>query len=230
MEKVDHRGDSTHVLLSALKNRKKQANISSNADVPYFSMEDVRCVLRERENEQREHENRVKIQRKQKLIEKVLVENKNTVVSTVGVADILGFDPLRRAESPKVENNLVNAKYKKYYVKLLQLRELLDNGANAIPEGIEFAWTMLRNEGDGKKEIQDAIDRIVNNTYGICEITGEKIAKERLEAVPFTRYSVAGQRIHEQQMAIKKGKQTGALFTDESEDVFARTYDEQEEE
>jgi|SRR5690625_211414 len=41
--------------------------------------------------------------------------------------------------------------------------------------------------------INAALDRIENKTYGICEHTGQVIEKERLEAVPWTRYSKEAQ-------------------------------------
>lgn len=40
------------------------------------------------------------------------------------------------------------------------------------------------------KEIDAALERIKNKTYGICEDTGKKIQRERLEAIPYTRLSV----------------------------------------
>ena len=39
-----------------------------------------------------------------------------------------------------------------------------------------------------------AIKRIHAGTYGVCEIKQEPIAKERLLAVPFTRYSAEAQK------------------------------------
>ena len=42
-------------------------------------------------------------------------------------------------------------------------------------------------------KIKDALERIENGTYGICEITGEPIEVERLSAIPWARYSYAGQ-------------------------------------
>lgn len=39
-------------------------------------------------------------------------------------------------------------------------------------------------------EINDALERIENGTYGICQSTGKPISKGRLEAVPHTRYSI----------------------------------------
>ncbi|MGM0545438.1 MAG: TraR/DksA family transcriptional regulator [Bacteroidota bacterium] len=38
--------------------------------------------------------------------------------------------------------------------------------------------------------INEALERIENKTYGICQATGKPIAKGRLEAVPHTRYSI----------------------------------------
>ena len=35
-----------------------------------------------------------------------------------------------------------------------------------------------------------ALERIANRTYGICKVTGNAIAKERLEAVPHTEISI----------------------------------------
>jgi DnaK suppressor protein len=36
------------------------------------------------------------------------------------------------------------------------------------------------------KAIDDALERIQNGTYGICEVCGKEIEEERLEAVPWT--------------------------------------------
>jgi len=37
------------------------------------------------------------------------------------------------------------------------------------------------------KQIDDAIERIEDQTYGVCESCGLEIAEERLKAMPFTR-------------------------------------------
>ncbi|MDR1366918.1 MAG: TraR/DksA C4-type zinc finger protein [Puniceicoccales bacterium] len=228
MNKVGEVNDnSTHILLNALKSRKKKGNRTLETDIPYFSMDDVRQVLLTRENEQREQENRIKIHNKQKLIEKVLYENKNAVVSAAGIADILGFDPTRRASST-IEREKVPAQYEQYYGKLLQLQEALDKNLGVIPPEIEFAWGLLKKEMDPGREVHDAVDRIRKGTYGICEITGEKIADERLNAVPFTRYSLQGQQMLERQITLKKVRQTHTLFGDETEDVFGEGYEEEE--
>jgi len=54
----------------------------------------------------------------------------------------------------------------------------------------------LLRERSRKKvdEIDAALQRIENETYGVCEDTGKKIQKQRLEAIPYTRYSVEARK------------------------------------
>lgn len=40
------------------------------------------------------------------------------------------------------------------------------------------------------KNLEDALIRIKNGTYGICSVTGKLISKERLKAVPHTTQSI----------------------------------------
>ena len=58
----------------------------------------------------------------------------------------------------------------------------------------DFALSLVSSEQEALYEIDEALRRIHEGTYGICEITGKPISRERLRAVPFTRYSVEGQR------------------------------------
>ncbi len=47
---------------------------------------------------------------------------------------------------------------------------------------------LLENEDQLLGEINDALDRIEQGTFGRCEICGQEIPRERLEAVPYARY------------------------------------------
>ena len=44
------------------------------------------------------------------------------------------------------------------------------------------------------KEIDAALERITNGTYGVCELTGKPIRAERLEELPWARYSIEAAR------------------------------------
>lgn len=47
------------------------------------------------------------------------------------------------------------------------------------------------------KEIDDALDRIQKGTYGLCEMTGKPISRDRLDELPWTRYSIEAARMRE---------------------------------
>lgn len=55
----------------------------------------------------------------------------------------------------------------------------------------DLALSMLEKEKDALHEVEMALERIANGTYGICEMSGEKIPQERLEVLPFARLTMA---------------------------------------
>lgn len=57
----------------------------------------------------------------------------------------------------------------------------------------EFALNLASSDQDLLYEIDEALVRIENQTYGMCEMTGQPIEKERLKVIPQTRYCVAAQ-------------------------------------
>ena len=50
--------------------------------------------------------------------------------------------------------------------------------------------SMLHNLENEMDEVQAALDRLEEGTYGRCEICSRAIGDERLEALPATRYCV----------------------------------------
>jgi len=62
----------------------------------------------------------------------------------------------------------------------------------------EFALELMDSERKLLKEIDDALERIKNKSYGICEATDKPIAMARLEAKPWARYCVEHARMLEQ--------------------------------
>ena len=63
-----------------------------------------------------------------------------------------------------------------------------DAGSDAYDR--DFALSMLSKEQGSLYEIDEALKRIEDGKYGICEICEKPIKHDRLEALPFTRYTV----------------------------------------
>jgi len=63
----------------------------------------------------------------------------------------------------------------------------------------EFSMGLAERQQKYLEQIDDALGRIADRTYGICRVTGEPIPRERLEEVPVAKYSVKGKEIVERQ-------------------------------
>ncbi len=63
-----------------------------------------------------------------------------------------------------------------------------DAGSDAYDR--DFALSLLSQEQDALYEIEEALKRLENGTYGVCEMSGKTIAHARLEALPFARLTV----------------------------------------
>jgi RNA polymerase-binding transcription factor DksA len=144
-------------------------------------------------------------------------------VKAASLADILGFNPKKAKSIEAVLEVEVPEKFKRYYKLLLDLRQHLTAGIELHSEETlkrsskddsgdlssygqhqadsgtdtfdrDFALSLVSSEQEALGEIEAAIKRIKDGTYGVCEITQEPIAKDRLLAVPFTRYSASAQK------------------------------------
>jgi RNA polymerase-binding transcription factor DksA len=144
-------------------------------------------------------------------------------IKAASLADILGFNPKRGKKPQLAADKDVPEKYRRYYKLLLDLRMHLTEGIERHSEETlkrsakddagdlssygqhmadagtdtfdrDFALSMVASEQEALSEIDAAIKRINDGTYGICEITQKPIAKERLLVVPFTRYTAEAQK------------------------------------
>lgn len=68
----------------------------------------------------------------------------------------------------------------------------------------EFSLNLLDSERKILHEITEALQRIEENIYGICEVTGRGISKARLEARPWARYCIEYAKLIEKDI-IKPG-------------------------
>lgn len=77
----------------------------------------------------------------------------------------------------------------------------------------EFALGLMDSERKIVREIYEALKRIEQGTYGICEGTGESIPKVRLKGIPWTRYCLKFAEMLEKGLVIEPEHP----YTDESE-------------
>ena len=164
--------------------------------------------------------------------------------AAASLADILGFNPAAKKPSTELEQDDIPKKWQKYYKLLIELRNHVrdeldlhtvdtlkhssreesgnqsggygNHQADAATDSFDrdFALSLVSAEQDALNEVEEAIQRIKRGTYGTCEVTGEPIAAERLEAVPFARFSVEGQAEYEKNKRRKIVRDTGGIFGD----------------
>lgn len=61
----------------------------------------------------------------------------------------------------------------------------------------EFNLGLMENQRQVLREIDEALERIANGTYGICLGTGKPITKARLRAKPWAKYCIEYARLRE---------------------------------
>ena len=79
------------------------------------------------------------------------------------------------------------------------LSNLPGHNADRDTEGLEAEIAVGNNGRDLLDQVEGALLRVQEGTYGICEDCGEPIAPERLEVLPFTPCCVQCSRQREQQ-------------------------------
>lgn len=81
-------------------------------------------------------------------------------------------------------------------------QHMADAGTDAYDR--DLALSMLSSEQNSLYEIEQALNRIRDGSYGTCELTGKRIARERLEAIPWTRFSAEAERQLERSGAVER--------------------------
>lgn len=120
----------------------------------------------------------------------------------------------------------------KYYQNLLELHERLRNQMSGLAKESQaemenyslhmgdsgtdnfdrdFALSLLSSDQDAIYEIEEALKRIEKNTYGVCELTNKPIPRARLDAIPWTRFTVEAQAQLEKEGALRSRNRLGSL-------------------
>ncbi|HEX9047721.1 MAG TPA: TraR/DksA C4-type zinc finger protein [Verrucomicrobiae bacterium] len=147
---------------------------------------------------------------------------------------ILGRPVAKGQTGPDLKK--VKPEWHSFYLHLLELREQLVRQMNGLAEESaqelagyslhmadsgtdnfdrDFALSLLSSDQDAIYEIEEALKRIEKKTYGVCELTGKPIPRARLEAIPWTRFTVEAQAQLEREGALKS-RRLGQLGTIDS--------------
>lgn len=183
---------------------------------------------------------------KKKTVKKSPAKKKAQGMATLDA--ILG-QPAAKARKNGVPRK-VKAEWQTFYERLLELREqllrqmdgLAKESAQELPSyslhmadsgtdnfDRDFALSLLSSDKDAVYEIEEALKRIERGSYAVCELTGKTIPKLRLEAIPWTRFTVEAQAQLERDGALRQRRlgQLGSIDTAAVPDV--ETDDEPEE-
>lgn len=104
------------------------------------------------------------------------------------------FEELLLEERKKVINNLLNldpsalAEQNTGTGTGEDISDYAETGTDAFD--IQVALSLASGESEQLQEIDEALERIKNGTYGICEMCKKPIPRKRLEVIPFARYCV----------------------------------------
>jgi DnaK suppressor protein len=103
---------------------------------------------------------------------------------------------------------------------------MADAGTDTFDQ--DFALGMLSTEQDSIYEIEQALERIRDGTYGICQLTGKPIDERRLAAIPWTRFTADAERELEREGEIRRAR-LGQRDTVAKSNTSTQVAEEQEE-
>ena len=74
-------------------------------------------------------------------------------------------------------------------------QDIADKAASSYTK--EFLFSKSDNERVQLQLVEEAIERLDNGDFGVCEACGENVQQKRLEAVPWTRHCIECQEKQE---------------------------------
>ena len=220
----------------------RQVSEEKSSDGLGFSLDDVRRILQSKKKGGKKTKPAEEQVKEQKTTEKKSpskeIVSKVKKITTASIDDILGFGSVSVSKRPVRDENKVPKEWVTYYKALKSMRDSLKGslgerssetiGASARESGElslnssdagtetfdrDLALSMVANDQEALEEIEDAIDRIFDGSYGICQQTQKPIKKNRLQAVPFTRFSLEGQMLYEKSSKRDRDSGSGAFAT-----------------
>jgi len=178
------------------------------------------------------------------------------VVAAASVAALLGRTPSKGGKTSAGPSawspvSKVKPEWKKHYDDLLERHDQLrlqisglqkesqsemesyslhmgDSGTDNFDR--DLALGMLSSDQEAMFEIEEALRRIEKGTFGVCELTGKKIPKSRLDVNPWARFTVEAQLQLEKEGALRQRNRIGSLGSVETSSASDGDEDEDGEE
>jgi DnaK suppressor protein len=76
------------------------------------------------------------------------------------------------------------------------IQDLADKAASAYSKELNFSLSDAEREI--LVQIEDSLERIADNRYGVCTNCGVQLGEKRLHAIPWTSFCIDCQELHEQ--------------------------------
>src|SRR5688500_9967207 len=76
------------------------------------------------------------------------------------------------------------------------IQDLADKAASAYSKELNFSLSDAEREI--LVQIEDSLERIADNNFGVCTNCGNTIGEKRLHAIPWTPFCIDCQELHEQ--------------------------------
>jgi DnaK suppressor protein len=97
----------------------------------------------------------------------------------------------------KIEGNLNSTSAEMNEMRRNELKDEGDHAAMSLETAVDNA--ILGQQSKELAEIEEALDRIKNNLYGVCEMCGDDINIERLKVKNFARYCITCREVIEKE-------------------------------
>lgn len=147
-------------------------------------------------------------------------------------AEIEKFKALLLAKRSEILDNVTHMENEALRKQRSDLSNMPIHMADAGSDTFELENTLelMGSERKLLQEIDDALERIENGTYGICEGAAEPIPKARLKAIPWARYCVACASLSEKGLLAREEPLSESDYDqtrEEQNDNFDNTANEQ---
>ncbi len=113
----------------------------------------------------------------------------------ITTVDIKKFKKALEERKEQIEKNLKNIQEEMNSLRGVDLNDEADYASISTDRLIEDALTTKQQKE--LKEIDEALKKIENGTYGICEMCEEAISIERLQVKPQAKYCIVCREIIE---------------------------------